>query len=194
MGKKRKSFQSQNISRGSQPSVETTSLPESREWSLGKAYGHNRPTSLGMAAMGAYTERDRDGDRGVPWNPRRATSPFPDWGCVQQTGALHLKQWESGPWPVLCPLHYVHVRTHTHAHAQPPPRCSRCLWSENPRTYPADKTLLSQETSNMLSPHFHAGLPEAEAAVPPAGLLPPWVLRLQGSCSGLPLHRRPMLP
>lgn len=55
MGKKRKSFQFQNISRGSQLSVETTSLPESREWSLGKAYGHNRPTSLGMAAMGTPT-------------------------------------------------------------------------------------------------------------------------------------------
>lgn len=38
-----------------------------------------------------------------------------------------------------------------------PPVPSSPPQSENAHTYLADKTLLSQETSNMLGPHFHAG-------------------------------------
>lgn len=154
MGEKRKFFQFQNISKGSQPSTENLHpCQKARERLLAKAYGCDGPISLAMAASSLGCchrgRRWEPAGRGTsPHHPCRDLGPFAREGlCVRQTVGLPPRSSGKG-------LPLLSCTAHTQSS---PPVPSSPPQSENAHTYLADKTLLSQETSNMLGPHFHAG-------------------------------------
>ena len=158
IGKKRKFFQFQNISRGSQPLTENPHpCQKAREWSPAKAHGCDGPISLGMAAcsLGCCRggRRWEPAGRGAsPRHPRRDIGPFAREGLsVRQTGGLPPRSSGQGlPWVCALLSRTAHTQSSPLVPSLPPQ-------SENARAYLADKTLLSQETSNTLGPHFHTG-------------------------------------